>query len=80
MSWAIREAWLEMASRGQPDALTLAAESCASVNEDCVALANSASPVDAAWVEPGGGDEIFASDARALGDRIRQRSNGSRAA
>jgi hypothetical protein len=28
------------------------------------------------WVEPGGGDEVSTSDTRALGDCIRQRSNG----
>jgi hypothetical protein len=28
------------------------------------------------WVEPGGGDEVRASDPRALGDCISQRSNG----
>jgi hypothetical protein len=28
------------------------------------------------WVEPGGGDEVCASDPRALGDCISQRSNG----
>jgi hypothetical protein len=28
------------------------------------------------WVEPGGSDEVSTSDTRALGDCIRQRSNG----
>jgi hypothetical protein len=60
-----------MASRGQPIAFTLAAESCASVKKDCAAPANSASAVGAAWVEPGGGDEVSASDTRALRDCIR---------
>jgi hypothetical protein len=35
-----------------------------------------ASAVDATWVEPGGGDEVRASNAGALCDRISQRSNG----
>ena len=64
-----------MARRGQPNDVILAAKSCASVKTDRVALANLASAVDAAWVEPGGGDEVSASDARTLGDRIGQRSN-----
>jgi hypothetical protein len=64
-----------MARRGQPDDISLAAKSCASVKKDRVALANLAAAVDAAWVEPGGGDEVSASDARTLGDRISQRSN-----
>ena len=60
-----------MASRGQPDALTLAANSCASVKEDCVAPANLASPVGASWIKPGGGDEVSAWDSGTLGDCIR---------
>jgi hypothetical protein len=62
-----------MARRGQPDDVSLAAKSCASVKK--IALANSASAVGATWVEPGGGDEVCASDTRALGDCISQRSN-----
>ena len=65
-----------MASRAQPDDFTLTAKSCASVKKDRVALANLASAVGAAWVEPGGGDEVSASDARTLGDCVSQRSNG----
>jgi hypothetical protein len=64
-----------MASRGQPDAFILAAESCASVKKDCVALASSAS-VGAVWVKPGRGNEISAADAHALGERACQRSDG----
>jgi hypothetical protein len=64
-----------MARRGQPDDVSLAAKSCASVKKDRVALAKLASAVGT-WVEPGGGDEVCASDARTLGDRISQRSNG----
>ncbi len=35
-----------------------------------------ASAIAAAGGEPGGGDEVFASDAGALGDCVSQRSNG----
>ena len=65
-----------MARRGQLDASTLAAKSCASVKKDRVAPANLASAVLAARVEPGRGDEVCASGARTLGDCISQRSNG----
>jgi hypothetical protein len=65
-----------MASRGQPDGFSLAAKSCAPVKKDRVALANLALAIGATWVEPGGGDEVSASDARTLDDCISQRSNG----
>ena len=65
-----------MWGRSQPDALTLAAESCASVKKNCVAPANFVSAVGATWVEPGRGDEVSASDAGTLGDRVSQRSDG----
>jgi hypothetical protein len=64
-----------LASR-QPNTLTLAAESCASVKKTCAALAKFVSAVDATGVEPGGGDEVSASDAGTLGDRVSQRSDG----